>query len=87
MRIIKYIKKYVFFKLVKLGTKKVLGISLIEEKIRTLNYFLNSFAKPSDLSHAKGDLRLLELCDTQMLRIFDEATKKLGLTYWLIKKI
>lgn len=56
----------------------------LKEQIKTLQFFLNSFHDIQNVPPtADEDLRLLQLCDTQLLIIIDKLCKKHNLKYWL----
>lgn len=63
---------------------KVLGIADLKEKVDTLYYFLNYNHDVSEVPPTGDpDLRILQLCNVQLLRIVTKEIEKLGLTYWL----
>lgn len=70
---------------------KVLGghdtsveVKNLQEQVDTLHFFLNTLHDASSVSPtADEDLRILQLCDTQMLIIIDKLCKKHHLNYWL----
>lgn len=70
---------------------KVLGshdvtneVKNLKEQVKTLQFFLNSFHDIQNVPPtADKDLRLLQLCDAQLLFIIDKLCKKKHLTYWL----
>ena len=72
-----------------LGTFKYLvrgflGIEKLQKEVDTAFYFLNEYIDPSSLPPTKDEnLRLLQLCDTQLLVIFDCVCRKYGFRYWL----
>lgn len=54
------------------------------EKIDTLNYFLNQFVDITHIPPTKDqDLRILQKCDAVLLAIFHKLCEKHSLTYWL----
>lgn len=63
--------------------RKCLGINKRQEEIDTVFYFLNKYFNISDMPPAEGRLRDLQLCDVQLLRIFDAVCRRQGWTYWL----
>ena len=63
---------------------KILGISSYKEQIDTLYYFFNNYIDIQSLPETKDvDLRIMQKCDSILLRIFDEFCKKHNLQYWL----
>lgn len=72
-----------------LGTLKYvvrsfLGIEKMQKEVDTLFYFLNEYIEPSALPPTKDEgLRLLQLCDAQLLIIFDRICRKHHFQYWL----
>jgi len=59
-------------------------INQIEEKINTLYYFQNALNDITLFPQASDpNLRILQLCDTLFLGIFDKLCKKHNLNYWL----
>lgn len=67
-----------------LRIKRILGIDKIEDSIASLNYFLNVFHSCRDCpSTDDNDLRIMQLCDFELLSIFDLFCKKHNLNYWL----
>ena len=70
---------------------KVLGshdttseIKTLKEQVKTLQFFLNSFHNIQNVPPTTDEeLRLLQLCDTQLLIIIDKLCKKHNLKYWL----
>lgn len=64
--------------------QRMIGIWGYREELDTLHYFLNAYHNPSLIpSTVDKDLRLLQLCDVQLLRIVTHEITKLGLSYWL----
>lgn len=56
----------------------------LQEQVNTLHFFLNTLHDVSTVSPtADEDLRILQLCDTQLLIIIDKLCKKHHLSYWL----
>lgn len=67
-----------------LWCRRVLGIEKQQNNITTLFYFLNSCIDVSKIPPTSDkDLRNLQLCDTELMRIFSDVCKKHGLNYWL----
>ncbi len=63
---------------------KVLGVNKQQEEIDTLYYFLNTIYEPSQLEPTKDeDLRIMQLCDADLLAVLDKVFEKHGLDYWL----
>lgn len=55
-----------------------------KEKISTLHYFLNTFVDIKSLPPTKDrDLRIMQLCNLQLLRIIDKICVKHSISYWL----
>lgn len=67
--------KYIFSKLT--------GREALKESIDTAFYLLNRYMDIGQFPKAEGSLRQLQLCDAELLHIFDLVCKKNGLTYWL----
>ena len=66
------------------AVQRLIGIWGYREELDTLHYFLNAYHDPSSIPPATNrDLRLLQLCDVQLLRIVTHEITKLGLSYWL----
>ena len=56
----------------------------LQDQVNTLNFFLNTLHDVSTVPPtADEDLRILQLCDTQLLIIIDKLCKKHHLSYWL----
>lgn len=56
----------------------------LKERISTLEYFLNVLSRPADLPPTQdADLRILQLCDAELLHILDKLFSKHGITYWM----
>lgn len=63
---------------------KILGLAGVKEEIETLHYYLNMYHDASSAPPTKDpDLRIMQLCDIELLRIVTNECNKLGLTYWL----
>lgn len=77
-----YIKKGVKG-VIRWGFQKLAGIDQVEEKINTLNYFLNHYCDISSFPKATGDLALIQKGDTLLLAITDAICRKHGLEFWL----
>lgn len=64
--------------------QKIIGIWGVREELDTLHYFLNTYHEASSAPPTTDpDLRLLQKCDIQLLRIVSKECEKLGLAYWL----
>lgn len=64
--------------------QRMIGIWGYREELDTIHYFLNAYHDPTSIPPATNqDLRLLQLCDVQLLRIITAEINKLGLSYWL----
>ena len=64
--------------------KYVLGLKKLEDRVSALEYFLNDFHSPSEISKTSApDLRILQLCNTELLHILDKLFTRHGLKYWL----
>ncbi|SHK26387.1 phosphorylcholine transferase LicD [Fibrobacter sp. UWB12] len=84
MRLISKIREYGFSGLARKAVLRWLKIENHEEKIKTLNYFLNKFHECSQLPPTDdADLRIMQKCDVVFLGIFDKLCQKHKLTYWL----
>lgn len=63
---------------------KILGLAEVKDEIRTLQFFLNMYHDASCAPPTKDpELRIMQLCDIELLRIVTNECNKLGLTYWL----
>ena len=59
-------------------------VAILKEQVRVLQYFLNSLNDIRNIPPTNDkDLRLLQLCDAQLLAIIDKVCRKHGLSYWL----
>lgn len=66
------------------GMRKAIGVQPWKEEIDTCFYFLNKYVDARTLPPTDDpDLRILQLCDVELLKIFDKACRRLGLEYWL----
>ena len=65
------------------GFDKLIGIKEYKELNETLYYFLNAYADITQAPPAKGSLRNLQLCDVELMRIFDKICEKYQLVYWM----
>ena len=84
MKLFTRFKQYGFKGFIRRYTLKFLGLLEINNQLDTLNYFLNEYVDITKIPVTKDpDLRIMQLCDAEMLRIFDGLCKKHGLTYWL----
>ena len=85
--IVKRIKAIGIKKTIQRFLQKLIGVSEIgdiKEELNCLQYYFNSFHKASDAPPASDpDLRILQRCDAELLRVVTGEIKKLGLTYWL----
>ncbi len=63
--------------------RDVCGIDKINARFDTLFYFLDNSMDIRELPKATGNLRQLQVADTELLRIFHEVCKKHNLTYWM----
>lgn len=64
--------------------KHILGIDKRQEEIDTLYYLLNHITDITKISPAKDEsLRIMQLCNAELLRIFDKLCNKYNLRYWL----
>ena len=54
-----------------------------DDEFNTLFYFLNKYADISKVPKAEGALRDLQLCDYELMRIFNAVCKKHNLQYWI----
>ncbi len=62
---------------------KLSGKEDMEEKIDTLYQLFNRYVDIRTFPKATGSLRQLQLCDAELLHIFDKVCKKHGWTYYL----
>lgn len=71
-------------KTIQKAVQKIVGVWDMREEIDTLHYFLNACHDASCMPPATDpDLRILQLCDVQLLRIVAKLCDKLELSYWL----
>lgn len=82
-KIIRVFRKHGFFGGFTYAARKVTGRAALEESIDSLYYYLNRVCDIRSFPKAEGSLRELQLCDAELLRIFDAACKKHGLCYWI----
>lgn len=66
------------------GRDTSVDVKRLQSQVDALHYYLNSFHDIKKVPPtADEDLRLLQLCDTQLLIIVDKLCKKHHLNYWL----
>ena len=84
-RLIILIKSYGILGLIKKGIQSYLGISKQQESIDSLFFYLNNYLiKASDLPPTNdSNLRIMQKCDVELLKILDNICKKYNITYWL----
>lgn len=71
-------------KIVGINGTQVKEINKLREEVNTLKFFLNLFNNIQEVPHTKDpDLRILQLCDVELLKIIDKLCEKHHLTYWL----
>lgn len=71
--------------------QKIIGIrewrkelDTLHDEVATLHYFLNAYHDCSSAPPtSNSDLRIMQLCDAELLRIVTRECEKLGITYWL----
>lgn len=64
--------------------QNLLGIRGWRDELDTLHYFLNAYHDASCAPPTNNpDLRIMQLCDVELLRIFTSECDKLGFVYWL----
>ena len=69
---------------VKGTTKRVLGIEKCQEQIDTLYYLLNLVTDITKIGPTKDEaLRIMQVCNAELLHIFDKLCTKHNLRYWL----
>lgn len=85
MRIINTINKYGIVGTFRKFLQRFLGIQQQQEAIDSLYYYLNNYLiTASELPPTKDpELRIMQKCDAELLRILDNICKKHNLTYWL----
>ena len=87
-------KVMIFFSIIKkygiVGTfrkflQRFLGIEKQQEAIDSMYYYLNNYLiTASELPPTKDpELRIMQKCDAELLKILDRICKKYNLTYWL----
>lgn len=69
--------------LVQYCIQRIAGLQKYDERINTLNYFLNHYCDISTFPKAKGDLGMIQKGDALLLAITDVVCKKHKLDYWL----
>lgn len=63
---------------------RLLGINSLKQEVETLQYFLNSLHKPSEIPQTSDpDLRIMQECDIILLAIVTKVLSKHNLSYWL----
>lgn len=68
----------------KRGLWKWLGIDKMNANLQSLNYFLDAYNDITKLPPTTNeDLRILQICDAEILHIFDAICKQHEFTYWL----
>ena len=82
-KVVKVFRKRGFFGGLKYAVRKFTGRAALEESIDSLYYYLNRCCDIRSFPKAEGNLRELQLCDAELLRLFDAVCKKNGLVYWL----
>lgn len=65
------------------AVKKMTGRIALEESVDSLYYYLNKVCDIRSFPKAEGSLRELQLCDAELLRVFDAVCREHGLCYWL----
>ncbi len=58
-------------------------VETLNEEIGALHYYLNYFVDITKIPPAKGDLRMCQLCSTELLNITDMICRKQDCEYWL----
>ncbi len=84
-KIIRYYKKYHSVNdLIKLWFRRYLGIEKQQNSLTALFYFLNTSLDIKAIPPTSDpSLRILQLCDTELLRIFSDVCHKHNMRYWL----
>lgn len=83
-RVCNKIKKIGFIPTIQLIIQKLIGVDGYREELDTLHYFLNTCHDVTCAHPASDpDLRIMQLCDAELLRIVTGEIDKLGLSYWL----
>ena len=84
-RLIILIKRYGILGLMKKGIQSYLGISKQQESIDSLYFYLNNYLiKASELPPTNDtNLRIMQKCDVELLKILDNICKRYSITYWL----
>lgn len=81
---IKLYRKHGLIKMSWYAFKRNIGVQRQQEEIDTMFYFLNHYLDIQELPPTKDeDLRILQKCDAEFLKIFDIICKKHKITYWL----
>ena len=83
LQLIEVIRERGFFKGIKYAFEKLTGKAQIKDNIDTLFYLFNRYADIGKFPKAEGNLRKLQLCDTELLKVFDAVCKKHEFTYWI----
>lgn len=61
----------------------LLGTRKLQQEIDTLHYIMNNYIDITSFPAATGDLRKLQLCDSELLRIFRDICIKKGWCFWV----
>lgn len=63
---------------------RLLGLNSLKQEVETLQFFLNSLHKPSEIPHTNDpDLQIMQECDILLLAIVSKVLSKHNLSYWL----
>ena len=64
--------------------QKIIGIGGLKDEVEVLQFLFSAYHDASAAPPATDpDLRILQLCNVQFLRIITKECERLGLTYWL----
>lgn len=81
-RIRNYSKEHGLIKTFQKGLQRMIGVE--KESIDTLYYFLNTNLDITSIPPTKDmDLRLMQLCDAELLLVIDKVCQKYCIKYWL----
>ena len=81
-RIRKNINRFGVIATIQKVIQKAFGLGDVKEEISALQFFLNAYHDASSLPpSADPDLRIMQLCDVQFLRIITKMCDRLGIKY------
>lgn len=69
--------------IIKATAARLAGVQRLQGEVDVLFFFLDSYADIENVPVAKGELRELQVCGYEMLRIFDRLCRRFNLEYWI----